>query len=87
MKFHAICSVLAMSFALPSNVAAENQRPVIYQLMVRTFGNTNETRKVNGTMAENGCGKKKAHEDASVEGVWLFTSTGRELTRRSHITT
>ncbi len=32
-------------------------RPVIYQLMVRTFGNTNETRKVNGTMAENGCGK------------------------------
>jgi glycosidase len=32
-------------------------RPVIYQLMVRTFGNTNETRKVNGTLAENGCGK------------------------------
>jgi glycosidase len=57
MKFHAICSVLAMSFALSSNVAADNQRPVIYQLMVRTFGNTNETRKVNGTMAENGCGK------------------------------
>lgn len=25
--------------------------------MVRTFGNTNETRKVNGTLAENGCGK------------------------------
>src|SRR6478609_8682418 len=32
-------------------------RPVIYQLMVRTFGNTNETRKLNGTLAENGCGK------------------------------
>lgn len=32
-------------------------RPVIYQLMVRTFGNTNETRKTNGTLAENGCGK------------------------------
>jgi len=32
-------------------------RPVIYQLLVRTFGNTNETRKVNGTLAENGCGK------------------------------
>ena len=33
------------------------RRPVIYQLMVRTFGNTNETRKSNGTLAENGCGK------------------------------
>lgn len=33
------------------------QRPVIYQLFVRTFGNRNETRKPNGTLAENGCGK------------------------------
>jgi len=32
-------------------------RPVIYQLLVRTFGNTNETRKTNGTLKENGCGK------------------------------
>ncbi|HVJ46872.1 MAG TPA: alpha-amylase family glycosyl hydrolase, partial [Luteolibacter sp.] len=32
-------------------------RPVIYQLFVRLFGNTNETRKPNGTLAENGCGK------------------------------
>jgi glycosidase len=37
--------------------AVESIRPVIYQLMVRTFGNTNETRKSNGTLAENGCGK------------------------------
>jgi glycosidase len=37
--------------------AADTPRPVIYQLLVRTFGNTNETRKVNGTMAENGCGR------------------------------
>jgi glycosidase len=37
--------------------ASETPRPVIYQLMVRTFGNTNETRKTNGTIAENGCGK------------------------------
>ena len=36
---------------------AEAPRPVIYQLMVRTFGNTNEIRKPNGTLAENGCGK------------------------------
>ena len=32
-------------------------RAVIYQLLVRTFGNTNPTRKFNGTMLENGCGK------------------------------
>lgn len=37
--------------------ASERVRPVIYQLLVRTFGNTNETRKLDGTMAENGCGK------------------------------
>jgi glycosidase len=37
--------------------AGEKPRPVIYQLLVRTFGNTCENRKVNGTMAENGCGR------------------------------
>jgi glycosidase len=37
--------------------AGEGVRPVIYQLMVRTFGNTHETRKTNGTLAENGCGR------------------------------
>ena len=41
------CVLLAlMSF---NSRAGEKPRPVIYQLMVRTFGNTNETRKVNGT--------------------------------------
>jgi glycosidase len=29
----------------------------IYQLFVRLFGNTNETRKQNGTLAENGVGR------------------------------
>jgi glycosidase len=29
----------------------------IYQLFVRLFGNTNETRKQNGTLAENGSGR------------------------------
>ncbi|MEJ6728057.1 MAG: alpha-amylase family glycosyl hydrolase, partial [Akkermansiaceae bacterium] len=29
----------------------------IYQVMPRHFGNENSTRKVDGTMAENGCGK------------------------------
>ena len=46
-----------MAVMNPHCRAAEKLRPVIYQLLVRTFGNTNETRKVHGTMAENGCGK------------------------------
>lgn len=32
-------------------------RPVIYQLLVRTFGNTNTSRRAGGTIKENGCGK------------------------------
>ena len=32
-------------------------RPRIYQLFVRLFGNTNETRQPNGTLAANGVGK------------------------------
>jgi glycosidase len=32
-------------------------RPRIYQLLVRTFGNANATRKPHGTIEENGCGK------------------------------
>ena len=46
--------MFAMTISSP---AAAATRPVIYQLMVRTFGNTNETRKTNGTLEENGCGK------------------------------
>ncbi|MDQ8206040.1 alpha-amylase family glycosyl hydrolase [Coraliomargarita sp. SDUM461003] len=36
---------------------AVDARPVIYQMLPRLFGNENETRKVNGTLAENGSGK------------------------------
>ena len=46
--------IVAMS---ASTRADDSPRPVIYQLMVRTFGNTNETRKTNGDIRENGCGK------------------------------
>ena len=30
---------------------------IIYQVFTRLFGNRNQTRKENGTIAENGCGK------------------------------
>ena len=32
-------------------------KPIIYQLFPRLFGNHNETRKHNGTKEENGCGR------------------------------
>jgi glycosidase len=36
---------------------ASRLKPVIYQLVVRYFGNTKLVNKVNGTIKENGCGK------------------------------
>ena len=35
-------------------------KPIIYQLLPRTFANYNDTRKHNGTLQENGCGKLNA---------------------------
>jgi glycosidase len=32
-------------------------KPVIYQLVVRYFGNTNRTNAIDGTLAQNGCGR------------------------------
>lgn len=48
---------------------AEVRRPVIYQLMVRTFGNTNETRKAHGTLEENGCGKFADIDEAALKSL------------------
>jgi glycosidase len=51
------CAVSHPRGAEKSYEMMNRERPVIYQLMVRTFGNTNENRIVNGTLEENGCGK------------------------------
>jgi len=45
------------------------ERAVIYQLLVRTFGNTNTTRKPGGTLAENGCGKFRDINDVALESI------------------
>jgi len=47
----------------------EVTRPVIYQLMVRTFGNANETRKPHGSIDENGCGKFADINDAALKSL------------------
>lgn len=50
------CALLAS--ACPNlNAGDAPERPRIYQLFLRQFSNVNETRKPNGTLAENGVGK------------------------------
>jgi glycosidase len=66
-------------------------KPVIYQLVVRYFGNINLTNKTNGTLAENGCGKFADINPAAlrelkrlgVTHVWL-TGIPRQATLTDH---
>ena len=62
-------------------------KPIIYQIIPRLFANFNETRKRNGTKAENGCGKMadineralKAIADLGATHVW-YTGIIRHAT-------
>jgi glycosidase len=45
------------------------KRVRIYQLLVRLFGNVNETRKVNGTLEENGVGKFDDINDTAIDAI------------------
>lgn len=59
--------------------SAASTRPLVYQLVVRLFGNTNERRKTDGTLEENGAGKFADVSDVAlaslralgVTHVWL----------------
>jgi glycosidase len=57
-----------------------SRRPVIYQLLVRTFGNTNETRKPNGTIVQNGCGRFADINEAALESLQAMGFTHLWLT-------
>ena len=48
-------------------IAAERIR--IYQLLPRLFGNVNETRQANGTLAQNGVGKFGDINDAAIRSI------------------
>ena len=62
-------------------------KPIIYQLFPRLFGNYNETRKHNGTKEENGCGRfidineraLKSIADLGATHVW-YTGVIRHAT-------
>ncbi len=47
----------------------DDSRVRIYQLFVRLFGNLNENRKRNGTLAENGVGKFADINDAALASI------------------
>ncbi|MDB6076606.1 MAG: hypothetical protein JWO82_353, partial [Akkermansiaceae bacterium] len=55
-------------------------RPIIYQALPRLFGNTNETRKIGGTVAENGCGKFSDFNQVSLQALKDFGATDLWLT-------
>jgi glycosidase len=48
---------------------SDKSRIRIYQLFVRLFGNTKETRKQNGTLAENGVGRFADINDAAISSL------------------
>lgn len=80
MTWQMICFCVWMLLMIPPTQAAETSRPVIYQLMVRTFGNTNETRKIHGTLAENGCGKFRDIDQVALSSIKALGFTHLWLT-------
>lgn len=69
MKLVVIFCVLCLMSARFCLASTGEKRPVIYQLLVRTFGNTQEARKINGTLLENGCGKFNDITDAALASI------------------
>jgi glycosidase len=51
------------------------ERPVLYQLFLRQFSNTNETRQLNGTLAQNGVGKFSDLNDRALGSLRDFGIT------------
>ena len=64
-----ILAAVAAACLAPYPAAAEPERPAIYQLFVRLFSNTHETRKVNGTMEDNGVGTFRGINDAALTSL------------------
>ena len=66
-------------------------KTIIYQVLPRLYGNRNTTRKPNGTIEENGCGKLEDFTDKElkkikgmgVTHVW-FTGVIRHATKTDY---
>jgi glycosidase len=76
-EYYAVSPVGALE--LKGRFGAIDAKPRIYQMLPRLFGNANETRQVNGTLAENGAGKFSALNERVLAGfredgfthIWL----------------
>ena len=68
-----------------------NDKIIIYQLLPRLYGNRNTTRKENGSIADNGCGKfndlttsvLKSIQQKGVSHIW-FTGVIRHATKTDY---
>ncbi len=68
-----------------------NDKIIIYQLLPRLYGNRNTTRKENGSIADNGCGKfndlttsvLKSIQQKGVSHIW-FTGVIRHATNTDY---
>ncbi|MBK1826097.1 alpha-amylase family glycosyl hydrolase [Haloferula rosea] len=67
------------AMSLAETVAAA-PRPVVYQVLPRLFGNANETRKLNGSIEENGCGKFSDFNERSLKEIGAMGFTHLWLT-------
>lgn len=56
------------------------ERVRVYQLLPRLFGNVNETRRFNGSLVENGCGRFADINDAALAGLRAMGFTHLWLT-------
>ncbi len=61
LPLSALCAALALSGCTSNQASPQEEtskgKIVIYQMMVRLFGNENTTNIINGTREENGCGR------------------------------
>jgi len=67
--YHELALEEGPSTATPHGRGSDRSRVRIYQLFVRLFGNTNETRKQNGTLSENGAGRFADINDAALSAI------------------
>ena len=47
----------------------QSSKTIVYQVFTRLYGNRNTTRKENGTIADNGCGKMADFTPAVLKGI------------------
>ncbi len=69
LRGNVAATILCTALLMPVKAASGAERIRVYQLFVRLFSNTNETRKPNGTLAENGVGKFDDINDAALSSL------------------